>query len=220
MSIIYLTVPPQSTDGNDGDFCIDTATNTIYGPRASGVWPSARLLLSLPGVIGPVEDSIIARITANRKAALQAISIANGYTFTPTMVEEERTELDFAKVPFIRILRLAGDVEADANFSDETDIAYCVSLYDIVSDTGIDPITQALRQETTYQHRNILADITKAWMQDIYCGQLAESTRADKWSDGIGEGKTAGGGTIVFYCAMNIFIVTARINSRDPYSLA
>ena len=39
-TILNGVVPPGSSLGRDGDFYIDTATNTIYGPKASGTWPS------------------------------------------------------------------------------------------------------------------------------------------------------------------------------------
>ena len=165
-------------------------------------------------------ESIISKITSNRKSALAQICLANGYTFTPAFIEEERSELDFSQIPFIRLVRLAGEIDPDANYSDETTIRYCVFYYDMVSDTGTDPITNAMRQEATYQHRNIIADIKKAWMTDIYCGELAENTKEAVWSDGIDEMKLEGGGSVRYYCSMNIFEVTARINSRDPYLLA
>ncbi len=39
-TILNGTSAPSSTVGNDGDFYIDTATMTLYGPKSSGVWPS------------------------------------------------------------------------------------------------------------------------------------------------------------------------------------
>ncbi|MCD6502447.1 hypothetical protein J7L01_07570, partial [bacterium] len=45
------TVDPTSGDGIDGDFWINTTTNYIWGPKASGAWPSSGV--SLVGPIGP-----------------------------------------------------------------------------------------------------------------------------------------------------------------------
>ena len=43
--------PPASTVGNNGDFYIDTATDTLYGPKAGGTWPTPGT--SLVGTQGP-----------------------------------------------------------------------------------------------------------------------------------------------------------------------
>lgn len=37
------TGPPGPTDGDDGDFSIDPATGSVYGPKTGGVWPTAPL---------------------------------------------------------------------------------------------------------------------------------------------------------------------------------
>lgn len=39
-----------TTEGDNGDFYINTATNTIYGPKADGVWPAGVPLGGYPGV--------------------------------------------------------------------------------------------------------------------------------------------------------------------------
>ena len=44
--------PPSSTLGVDGDFYINTAANTIYGPKASGAWGSATSLIGPQGPAG------------------------------------------------------------------------------------------------------------------------------------------------------------------------
>jgi hypothetical protein len=41
---------PSNNQGVDGDFFVNTTTNTIYGPKANGVWPSG---VSLVGPQGP-----------------------------------------------------------------------------------------------------------------------------------------------------------------------
>ncbi len=43
-SVLNGTIDPVSGTGIDGDFYYNTATETIFGPKASGVWPSGVLL--------------------------------------------------------------------------------------------------------------------------------------------------------------------------------
>jgi len=54
---------PEASLGNDGDFYFDTATATLYGPKADGEWPEEGVLLK-----GPKGDragsSVIAGFTA------------------------------------------------------------------------------------------------------------------------------------------------------------
>jgi hypothetical protein len=42
--------PPQSTQGQDGDFYLDTAAHVLYGPKAGGAWAAGT---SLVGPAGP-----------------------------------------------------------------------------------------------------------------------------------------------------------------------
>ncbi len=49
-TILYGAGPPAAGTGRDGDFYIDTSTNFIYGPKASGAWPAG---VSLVGPQGP-----------------------------------------------------------------------------------------------------------------------------------------------------------------------
>lgn len=49
-TILNGTVAPTSGDGVDGDFFLNTATSTLYGPKASGTWPSG---VNLVGPQGP-----------------------------------------------------------------------------------------------------------------------------------------------------------------------
>ena len=43
-TILSASGVPSNGTGNDGDFYIDTATNKIYGPKASGSWPAGQQL--------------------------------------------------------------------------------------------------------------------------------------------------------------------------------
>ena len=44
---------PAAGTGVNGDFYINTATNTIYGPKANGAWPAGVSLVGPAGVAGP-----------------------------------------------------------------------------------------------------------------------------------------------------------------------
>jgi hypothetical protein len=50
-TILNGTTTPTSTIGNNGDFYLDTAIHTLYGPKADGAWPTAGT--SLVGPQGP-----------------------------------------------------------------------------------------------------------------------------------------------------------------------
>jgi hypothetical protein len=43
---------PSSGIGSDGDFYLDTTTSTLYGPKASGTWPSGVALVGPTGATG------------------------------------------------------------------------------------------------------------------------------------------------------------------------
>jgi len=50
-TILSGTGAPASGVGNDGDFYLDTATSTLYGPKADGAWPASGT--ELVGATGP-----------------------------------------------------------------------------------------------------------------------------------------------------------------------
>jgi hypothetical protein len=50
-TVMHGSGPPSSAMGRDGDWYIDTNTHTIYGPKASGIWPTTGT--SLVGPQGP-----------------------------------------------------------------------------------------------------------------------------------------------------------------------
>lgn len=51
-SFLYGTSVPNA-EGNDGDYYLDTATMFLYGPKASGTWPSGTALIGATGATGP-----------------------------------------------------------------------------------------------------------------------------------------------------------------------
>jgi hypothetical protein len=50
-SVLNGSANPTSGIGANGDFYINTSTNTLFGPKSSGVWPSG---VSLVGPAGPI----------------------------------------------------------------------------------------------------------------------------------------------------------------------
>lgn len=50
--ILSGTGAPASSLGTNGDYYIDTAANTIYGPKASGAWGSPTSIVGPQGVQG------------------------------------------------------------------------------------------------------------------------------------------------------------------------
>ena len=44
--------PDDTNDGVDGDFYINTSSNKIFGPKASGSWPSGVSLVGATGAAG------------------------------------------------------------------------------------------------------------------------------------------------------------------------
>ncbi len=58
-SILSGSGAPAGGTGVDGDFYLDTAATTLYGPKSGGVWPSGVSLIGPPGtfpvVLGPTQ---------------------------------------------------------------------------------------------------------------------------------------------------------------------
>lgn len=50
-TILNGTTNP-TTKGKDGDFYINTASNTLFGPKASGAWPAGTSLIGPQGIQG------------------------------------------------------------------------------------------------------------------------------------------------------------------------
>ena len=47
-SILNGTSAPQSSDGNNGDFFLETTNSRLYGPKAGGAWSSSYVSLVGP----------------------------------------------------------------------------------------------------------------------------------------------------------------------------
>ncbi len=51
-TVSYGTSNPATSTGVDGDFYINTATNTLFGPKVSGAWPTGVSLVGPTGATG------------------------------------------------------------------------------------------------------------------------------------------------------------------------
>lgn len=152
-----------------------------------------------------MSDCIVAQITANRKTLLAAISTPT-YSFTPAAVEEQRLMLSIGgRFPYILLQKLPISPTLQNNDSEETDIEYVVSFYDAYNDSSGD--------EITYKYRNVIADITKAWMADKTCAGLAEGTWRVEYHEGIMPDDKGN----LFFIAWAVFIVKVFVDSLDPY---
>lgn len=53
LSVLSGVIAPVAVIGVDGDFYIDSATSTIFGPKIAGAWPSGVSLIGADGAQGP-----------------------------------------------------------------------------------------------------------------------------------------------------------------------
>jgi len=153
-----------------------------------------------------VSDCILAQLTANRKAALKLLTIANGYSFTYGAVEEKRTILNInGRYPYIQLLKSVV-VENELNDLDHIKVMYAVLYEDVYNDESTSG------DEIIYHFRNVNADIVKAWMVDRTCGGLASLTKVVDFDDDVID---ENGST--FYRSYVIFEVETHIDSNNPY---
>jgi len=75
-SILYGTSDPTGAVGNDGDFYINTTTNYLFGPKASGVWPAGT---SLIGAGVPAGGTIGQRLVKNSATDYDTIWQSSDY---------------------------------------------------------------------------------------------------------------------------------------------
>ena len=78
-----------TTEGNDGDFYINTSTSYLFGPKASGVWPTG---VSLIGPEGSVEEAPEDGKTYGRKdGAWVEITSGGGDDWTDVVLQSDQT---------------------------------------------------------------------------------------------------------------------------------
>ena len=78
------TTDPATSTGVDGDFYINNATNTLFGPKASGVWPTGVSLVGPTGATGAAGAQGIQGLTGATGAVgaqgIQGVAGATGAT--------------------------------------------------------------------------------------------------------------------------------------------
>jgi hypothetical protein len=81
-TVLYGTGAPSAAVGNNGDFYIDTSANKIYGPKASGAWPSGTSLVGPTGAPGPAGtvQGITASYTNSATAGVGTASMSGTAT--------------------------------------------------------------------------------------------------------------------------------------------
>lgn len=158
-------------------------------------------------------DCIQAQITANIKAALKLITIANGYSYDVAMVMEERKDIVSAinnQWPFILIIEDEPTFEAPENLTFIRFLNYRIWFFSAQNDdaTG-NPVTD-LNTEIAYYNRNAIADITKALHVDATRGNNAEYTDIIPGSHAMHLDL----GLFGTYCDLRI---TTDIDATNPY---
>lgn len=79
-AILNGSGPPSGGTGENGDFYIDTATTTLYGPKAAGVWPAG---IVLPGDDGEDGDDGSDGANAYTYVRYASDSIGTNFSATP-----------------------------------------------------------------------------------------------------------------------------------------
>jgi hypothetical protein len=80
-TVLNGALAPTSGQGNNGDFFINTATSTIYGPKAAGAWPTGVSLIGATGNTGPAGSALLSLVPSapTAKATLVSTStLTNG----------------------------------------------------------------------------------------------------------------------------------------------
>jgi microcystin-dependent protein len=76
-TVLNGTGAPGSGIGVDGDFYIDTATETIYGPKSGGVWGSGTSLIGPQGPAGSISTAVLNDLNDVTITAVKQFDILN-----------------------------------------------------------------------------------------------------------------------------------------------
>jgi hypothetical protein len=99
-TILYGSSNPSNGVGSNGDFYINTSTNYIFGPKASGAWPSGT---SLVGPQGPAGSQGVQGVQgpAGTPGVVQSISGSSPIVINSTTPATPTISIDANKVPSI-----------------------------------------------------------------------------------------------------------------------
>lgn len=73
---------PQSSDGNNGDWWIETTNSRLYGPKASGSWPGSYVSLIGPGATVGVDSTVTGNAGTSASVTNEGSSSAASFKFT------------------------------------------------------------------------------------------------------------------------------------------
>lgn len=173
--------------------------------------------LQLTGVMGQthtftakISDCITARITSELIAALQEITIANGYKFDVGLVEQQRYFMDDLRsgdIPYIQLCGPWCSPIEQSQLQDLHNLTYIINLR--VNGSDIDESDNPLNQ----LYRNYISDVQKAVMVDVHLGGLAEDTEINEYGYDM-ENRDG----IDWYFLTQEITVKTRINIFDPYN--
>ena len=85
-TVLSGTVDPTAADGADGDFWINTATSTLFGPKAAGAWPAGVSLVGPAGSGGGGGLVLLEQHAATNSASLD-FTTAISSTYDDYLIE-------------------------------------------------------------------------------------------------------------------------------------
>lgn len=111
LSILNGVVNPSNSIGINGEFYINTATNTIFEPKASGVWPSGVSLVGPPGNDGNDGTSVTktsGNITLSATPQvlpndINSCNFSGGIAYLPTTTEIGKEVFAFTGSNYVEI---------------------------------------------------------------------------------------------------------------------
>ena len=116
---------PTSLIGSNGDFYINTNSNTLFGPKSGGVWPTGVSLVGPAGQLGTAgingKSSLLrtTKITSNSKCPLGGIQVDFGLDSNNNNILDS-TEISMASR---FILCNSGSVYQDSSYSSNNNIS-------------------------------------------------------------------------------------------------
>lgn len=160
-------------------------------------------------------DCIDALITANIKAAIETITVTNGYNTEFGTVDEKRSEFDLGNIsgPFTLIEKLPHEMENDYQYSEDSTLRYLIYYFNGRDDTAEG--SEAIQ----YRDRNVAADFQRALNADRTRGGYAQNSHMLNsghdmfYHQGFGI-------TTPKYCTWMLYQVERMINADNPYELA
>lgn len=148
-TIISGTAAPTSADGHDGDYWLDYVTWTIYGPKASGAWPSGHPLGS-----GGAVASVNGKTGTVVLGVADITGAASSTSVTDAISSATSTEITRADGKYLA---------KEGNLSDLTDTALARANLG-VTPANIGALTQ---EDAAATYSTIASSDTGAWVFNV-----------------------------------------------------